>query len=173
MGRRRSKKLFCTRCGVVAKRLVNGIPIRMCDDCLGHTLAGWSDHTSSRGWEARMKSKYGITPEEHARRYLDQRGLCAICRDPERSGRKADGTGGLVVDHNHDTGAVRGLLCARCNSAIGLLGDNTDWLHSAIWYLRFTDGCDEGALKRIERRDKKNEWILRYGRRSAWLDDPA
>lgn len=171
VARRRNKRMFCTRCGVVAKRLVNGLPIRLCDDCLGQALAGWSDHTSSRGWESRMKTKYGITPDEHACRYLDQHGLCAICGDPERSERKTDGTGGLVVDHNHDTGAVRGLLCGRCNSAIGLLADNIEWLHSAIWYLRLTDGCDEGTLERMESRDKKKGRVLRYGRRSAWLDD--
>lgn len=54
-----------------------------------------------------------------------QNGLCAICqRDCA-----------LVIDHDHTTGIVRGLLCSPCNIAIGLFGDSEQNLHNAIGYL--------------------------------------
>lgn len=57
-----------------------------------------------------------------------QGGVCAICkeRDPNTS---------LAVDHCEVTGKIRGLLCFRCNSAIGSFGHSTDRLGSAIIYL--------------------------------------
>jgi len=58
----------------------------------------------------------------------DQEGLCAICRGP--SGRRA-----LGVDHDHTTGAVRGLLCSTCNSGLGGFRDNAALLIEAIVYL--------------------------------------
>ena len=56
---------------------------------------------------------------------------CNICGvSGEESGR-----GRLAVDHNHDTGAVRGLLCHRCNTSLGLLYDKKESLEKAIQYL--------------------------------------
>lgn len=54
---------------------------------------------------------------------------CAICGGTE-PGRR------LAIDHDHDTGLVRGLLCRKCNGAIGLLGDSADRLEAALAYLR-------------------------------------
>jgi len=60
-----------------------------------------------------------------------QGGVCAICGKPEATAR----TKRLCVDHCHETGKVRGLLCSHCNRAIGLLGDSCAILASAITYL--------------------------------------
>ena len=50
---------------------------------------------------------------------------------------------GLVIDHNHKTGKVRGLLCGSCNTGIGLLKDSPDVLDAAIEYLQHQiDGAD-------------------------------
>lgn len=81
-------------------------------------------------WEAkasRFKATYGLSPADYTAMYKDQHGLCAVVS----CGRKAD-----VVDHNHATGAVRGLLCAQCNSAAGLLQDSPDVVESLADYLR-------------------------------------
>lgn len=72
--------------------------------------------------------KYGLTPEAHGAMLQRQGGVCAICKRPP-SDR------GLFVDHDHDTGTVRGLLCPACNTALGLLGDNLAGLLSAVSYL--------------------------------------
>jgi hypothetical protein len=54
-----------------------------------------------------------------------QGGLCKICGKEKR----------LVVDHCHETGQVRGMLCFSCNTGIGQLGDSVDMLKAAIAYL--------------------------------------
>lgn len=59
----------------------------------------------------------------------EQGGVCAICGDACRLGRR------LAIDHCHTTGEVRGLLCSQCNSGIGLLGDRRDLLLAAADYL--------------------------------------
>lgn len=66
-----------------------------------------------------------------------QSGLCAICRKPEAS---TDGLSGkvrqLAIDHCHETGRVRGLLCNSCNRGLGLFQDNTELLARAVLYLK-------------------------------------
>lgn len=146
-------------CGNRTSRRVDGEPLRICDDCLARTLADWNDHSSSAGWETRLRAKYGITVDEHAWMFLHQRGLCAICKDPERSSRTAEGGTGLVVDHDHVTGEVRGLLCSRCNAGIGLLGDRVDWTHSAMWYLRFHKPEDGRRDRDLAKQDRTNAHI--------------
>lgn len=61
--------------------------------------------------------------------YLEQGGCCAICGEPEGKDR-------LVVDHDHTTGKVRGLLCRTHNVGLGHFGDSTALLQAAINYLR-------------------------------------
>ena len=61
-----------------------------------------------------------------------QEGKCAICGASDNFGRY------LCVDHSHETGKIRGLLCNPCNQALGLLKDNVGILNNAIDYLRFS-----------------------------------
>lgn len=65
---------------------------------------------------------------------VSQNGGCAICGSPET--RIVKGTlNSLVVDHNHETGVIRGLLCALCNTALGKFHDDPDLLRRAAEYL--------------------------------------
>lgn len=73
-----------------------------------------------------LRYKYGISVGEYQRLHNAQEGLCGICRNHTEI---------LDVDHDHETGEVRGLLCRRCNQGIGLLGESIETLHSAIDYL--------------------------------------
>ena len=73
---------------------------------------------------------YGITAAEYDTRLRAQRGRCAVCRDKCSSGRR------LAVDHNHETGAIRGLLCGRCNPMLGYARDDVRILYRAAKYLR-------------------------------------
>lgn len=80
---------------------------------------------AERGKKARLK-KYGLTLEEYTRLLEQSQGLCAICEQPmERP----------VVDHDHSTGAFRGILCNSCNTALGGFRDNPQILRRAIAYL--------------------------------------
>ena len=73
---------------------------------------------------------YGIDSEEYDNLLCLQDGICAICKQPET--RKLRGKiPPLSVDHNHNTGKVRGLLCNTCNRAIGLLHDDSKLLKAA------------------------------------------
>ncbi len=72
-------------------------------------------------------SQYGLTLEEYDVILETQKGVCAICSEaPE---------GNLHIDHNHITNEVRGLLCGKCNRAIGLLNDDVSLFSKAINYL--------------------------------------
>ncbi len=82
-----------------------------------------------------LKDKYGITPERYDAMLERQGGLCAICEQPPQKTL-------LHVDHDHDTGRVRGLLCFSCNVALGYLKHDLDRLASAMTYL--------GAHRRYE-----------------------
>lgn len=70
--------------------------------------------------------KWGLTPQEHAALYAAQDGRCAICRREAR----------LVLDHCHDTGIWRGLICGLCNTGLGMLSDNLETVERAAAYLR-------------------------------------
>lgn len=76
-----------------------------------------------------VKWKYGITETEWMALYNEQKGLCAICRGPGVAPNF------LVVDHNHETGQIRGLLCDGCNRGIALLQEDPEFLRSAARYL--------------------------------------
>lgn len=81
-----------------------------------------------------LRKKYGITPEDYEAMLRAQNGVCAICG--VSGGASARGTNTFSVDHDHVSGAVRGLLCNTCNRALGLFKDNVAVLESAIQYLK-------------------------------------
>jgi len=74
----------------------------------------------------KVKAKYGITWQERDALLIAQSGRCAICRDPMLDPH---------VDHDHQTGEVRGLLCRPCNLGIGNFRDDPFLLHAAVDYL--------------------------------------
>ena len=76
-----------------------------------------------------MKRKYGLTLEQYDAMLAAQDGVCAICGEP----RPEDRT--LHVDHDHDTGEIRGLLCFKCNNALGDFNDDHDLFQRAAAYL--------------------------------------
>ncbi len=83
-----------------------------------------------------IRDLYGMEPEDYQELLSDQKGLCAICGNKESARSRRDGkVKRLAVDHNHKTGNNRGLLCGKCNMALGSFGDNVDLLKSAIKYL--------------------------------------
>ncbi len=85
-----------------------------------------------------LQYRYGITLEEYNTILEEQNGECAVCGTDDPKGRQS-GRGkvkGFYVDHNHETGEIRGLLCNNCNRSIGLFNDDPSILEKAVLYLR-------------------------------------
>jgi len=81
----------------------------------------------------RRLARYGLTEEEYRVLLESQAGRCAICGSPEAVRGKPEAR--FRVDHDHKTGAVRGLLCLNCNSGLGQFGDDPGLLIAAADYL--------------------------------------
>lgn len=81
--------------------------------------------------EAHLKRKYNLTLNEYNNMLNLQNNKCKICLNNNLDKRAKH----LVVDHNHDNGNIRGLLCTKCNAMIGLANDEINLLFSAIDYL--------------------------------------
>lgn len=132
--------------------------IRYCKTC-GHKLfCGWhKDHKCKLGgsWDyrclpclhkrqmerdpsfyhvKRLRYSYGMTKDQHNEIYAKQNGVCAICKKPPKT---RSGVKGLYVDHNHETGKPRALLCQHCNSALGFASDSPELLRAMADYLEY------------------------------------
>lgn len=103
----------CLRCGQVkqasdfSKNLLRGLTA-WCKECKSKRQ---KELRSNR--RDHLRRYYGLTLEQYSKMEQDQGGLCAICRQEPPPSKQ-----GLVVDHNHQTGKVRGLLCNRCNTTL-------------------------------------------------------
>lgn len=87
-------------------------------------------------WEKNLRDHFGITVEQYQKMLDEQNGCCAVCGLAETEIHpKSNRVRRLAVDHCHDTGRIRGLLCNRCNRAIGLFRDSADVIRGAIAYL--------------------------------------
>ena len=75
-------------------------------------------------------SKYGITKEDFEAKLQKQDNTCAVCKE------KFSNLSKIKIDHDHETGTVRGLLCHSCNVALGHFKDNVDILKTAIKYIK-------------------------------------
>ena len=78
---------------------------------------------------SKLRSSYGISPIEYEMMRLTQNNCCSICEKEFSEGHPP------CVDHNHQTGCVRGLLCHPCNQAIGLLEEDEARVIRALTYL--------------------------------------
>jgi len=89
---------------------------------------------SAASHAAAIKKTFGITAKEYDAKLQEQGGRCAICQSRPVSQR-------LAVDHNHQTNAVRGLLCKRCNhDLLGAAHDDVAILRRAVAYLEHYNG---------------------------------
>jgi len=144
--------LECEECGETYQKRGKGMfgcrdgKLR-CDLCQQRRNLKQSSE-SRREWK--LQNRYGLSIADY-RRILDlQGGVCAICKGGPKENKR------LSVDHNHASGAVRGLLCAVCNRAIGQLQDDISTLRAAATY--------------ILRHDKSRSWdhyFLEFARLAA------
>ena len=75
--------------------------------------------------------RFGITLEDYNNMFNIQKGCCAVCGKHQSELNRI-----LAVDHDHDTGKVRGLLCMSCNTSIGKLGDSIESIEKVLSYLK-------------------------------------
>jgi len=90
----------------------------------------WRENNREKHRAIKVHYKYGLCEKELNSMLLEQNYSCKICGMSQSEMKKA-----LCVDHCHETGKVRGLLCDNCNKAIGLLKDSVRLLNNAITYL--------------------------------------
>ena len=87
--------------------------------------------TAYQNWGRHIQKKFGISEGDYFSILKSQGGKCALCGDGEcQSGKR------FAVDHCHETGAVRGILCYNCNTGLGKFRDSPDILEKAAEYLR-------------------------------------
>lgn len=89
------------------------------------TKRAYAQRYSERRRQIDREKNYDLAPWDYDAMREAQGGLCAICRTRP----------GIRVDHDHSDGRVRGLLCDRCNLAIGALGDTAAGVRAALAYL--------------------------------------
>lgn len=93
-------------------------------------LAYWKTGGKETRQARNLKANYGITIDQYNIMLLNQNNCCAICKGIAGGSSKR-----FHVDHDHQTGAIRGLLCYKCNMGLGSFDDNPNNLASAISYL--------------------------------------
>lgn len=80
-------------------------------------------------------NRYGISGDEYQTLLANQNSACPICQVEISEILEYKGKRSVVVDHNHETGEVRGILCSGCNLVLGHARESTDVLYKAIVYL--------------------------------------
>jgi hypothetical protein len=152
----------CTKCGI-EKEISNfrlsktgrfGVT-RRCNDCLNeYSRNYWHLHKDEHviakreygrkyrserkliDKDKKLQKEFGITLKDYNKLFQEQNGVCAICNQPEKIfSKKANQIISLAIDHNHQTGKIRGLLCSDCNTGLGKFKDNKLILESARTYL--------------------------------------
>jgi len=135
---------LCNTCGLIkplpeftirhtGKR--KGHPMSQCKACcVKRQTRNYNADTYNRVTRPyQLKKKYGITPEDYTRMLEEQGGICKICGTDDPKGPHKIKT--FSIDHCHDSGSVRGLLCNRCNRALGMFEDDLELLNKVTKYL--------------------------------------
>lgn len=108
-------------------------------------IRGWRKLNPSKVREydriQHLKRKYNITKDDYEIMFNKQEGKCAICGTIEPGAGKEF----FYIDHNHNTNAIRGLLCLSCNFGIGAFKDKKELLINAISYLE-KEGLENSSV---------------------------
>lgn len=99
---------------------------RRCPNRFNHNGLDFTD----RQRDYKYRINYGISIQDYNRMFTEQNGCCAICKRHQTEFNKK-----LHVDHNHETGKVRGLLCHNCNLSLGRFQDSPEVLKAAWEYV--------------------------------------
>lgn len=150
----RVRSLLCSRCNIAIgsflenqHSLAAAIKYLSCNsftfipgpDSVRHTSKSKFKTISEYNTDCHLRYSFKMSLSDFREMEKNQDGVCAICSKRESVTHKGK-TRRLSVDHCHKSGAIRGLLCSRCNTAIGHLGECSDRLAIAIEYLTKHDG---------------------------------
>jgi hypothetical protein len=108
---------------------------RQCKPCLREDARRYRAKHPDYHHGRNLKQRYGISVDEYQTIIASQNNACPICKVEISDTLGYKGKRAAVVDHNHDTGEVRGILCSFCNLVLGYARENTDILYKAIVYL--------------------------------------
>jgi hypothetical protein len=92
-------------------------------------VPGYADAQRATSYRYALRTRYGMTEAEYDAMLAAQGGGCAICSATPTDGKR------MPVDHDHETGVVRGILCDPCNVGLGRFRDNPELLTAAVAYL--------------------------------------
>ena len=104
-----------------------------CKTCAAQDTKEWNIKNEHRRRELYLQRTYGISENEYNAMLLNQNNSCLLCRTEFSD---TWGANAPVVDHCHNTGKVRGILCNECNRGLGYFHDNIKALENAVDYLR-------------------------------------
>ena len=106
-----------------------GLFASLCKPCSSKKASAWNKNNPEKrrlySRRNKLKKQYGISPEQYDEMIKSQEAKCLICEKNRK----------LVIDHNHKTGEVRGLLCNQCNAGIGYFYENPSIMKKAIKYV--------------------------------------
>jgi len=102
-----------------------------CRVCKSEKTAQWNKDNFDRRRNTELKRNYGIYLEDYKKMKEAQNNCCATCKRNESELKRS-----LMVDHCHDSGKIRGLLCDECNLSLGKIKDNIETLKNMILYLK-------------------------------------
>lgn len=132
-------------------------PKPRCRPCCAADMRAWCDKNRAkvraghleykranpdRYIDSRLRHFFGLSLAEYRELEARQEGKCACCRQPETGMYRGHGLlkpKKLCVDHCHETGRVRGLLCCNCNTALGLLQEDPERVRMLAEYLEFNE----------------------------------
>lgn len=136
------KRIVCSRCKVAKEKKEFGK-----DSTTARGISSWcksckktwrSEHRKKYPEKARiqdftndLKKNYGLTIDQYKQIHASQNGKCGCCGVDEKNFKR-----NLHVDHDHNTGKIRGLLCTQCNPGLGYFEDSIEKLEKAIAYLK-------------------------------------
>lgn len=129
----RPAELICVDCRKVFDVRGHGMVPEVCDEC---QIVRHRNRQRADRWRKGLWEYYKITPDDYKQLFDAQNGVCAICKNTA-TGRGAKNNR-LAVDHDHANGQIRGLLCSKCNTGLGLFDDSVELLKIGINYLKET-----------------------------------
>lgn len=159
-------KKCCVKCNITKEeslfRITNSKSKsrgNICSECVNSYMREMRLLNKEKYKDYALKSYYGIGIEEYNQLFIEQKGCCAICNK-----HQSEFTKSFAIDHCHSTGKIRQLLCIRCNTALGAVGDSVDVLIKMIQYIERWN-INESRFNRMNNPNAKRNEARKYKER--------